>query len=291
MWFLYALTSALFASVRRTNEKRISQTLNHFSVGWTVQGLSLPVIGIVMLLTHQFLNPLHLKTSFWIATIIIWLGFYPLNTFCYVSAYRTGEFSKILPLQSLGPVFALVTGWLAFAQRPSLAAIVAIGIVVVSVYVLNMKGKQLHNPLHMFTADKPNLFMLCAIVLATLAAMFDTIAIRASNPVFYSFVSTLGAVPVLYASARFTGVKEGQAIRQRLPGLTTAGILFGFSYSTYLLAIATGPLAYVSAVRGSSIFMGTVIGIFWLKERVTRQKLFAFAGMAVGLTIFAVASA
>jgi uncharacterized membrane protein len=250
-----------------------------------VQALSLPVIGLSALLSHSLLNPLHLRASFWIAITIIWLGFYPLNTYCYVNAYRHGEFSDILPLQSLGPVFAMLTGWLAFAQRPSVAAALAIGIIVVSVYVLNMKGRRLHNPLHMFTADKPNLFMLGSIVLATLAAMLDTIAIRASDPLFYSFVSTLGAAPVLYASGRFTGVKEGRAIRQKLPGLTTAGILFGFSYSTYLLALASGPLAYVSAVRGSSIFMGAAIGIFWLKERVTRQKLFAFGTIALGLLL------
>ncbi len=56
MWFFYALASALFASVRRTNEKRVSQKLNHFSVGWTVQGLSLPAIGLAMALAHQWLD-------------------------------------------------------------------------------------------------------------------------------------------------------------------------------------------------------------------------------------------
>jgi len=290
MWFFYALASALFASVRRTNEKRISRQLNHFSVGWTVQALSLPVVGGAMLLSHQLLNPLHLRASFWIATIIVWLGFYPLNTFCYVNAYRHGEFSKILPLQSLGPVFSLLIGWTAFAQRPTVAALLAIGIIVVSVYVLNMKGRRLHNPLTMFTADKPNLYMLGSIALAALAGMLNTISIRASNPLFYSFVSTLGAVPVLYISARIAGVQEGSAVRRHLGGLSLAGTLCGLTYSAYLLAINTGPLAYVSAVKGASIFIGAAIGIFWLKEQVTKQKVLAFTGMAVGLTLLAIFS-
>lgn len=290
MWFIYALASALFASVRRTNEKRVSQKLHHFSVGCTVQGLSLPVIGLAMVGMHQWLNPLHLPLRFWVATVIIWLGFYPLNTYFYVNAYKHGEFSKILPLQSLGPLFTLIIGFIAFAQRPSPLSLFAIAMIATSVYVLNMKGKRLHNPLHMFMADKPNLHMLAAIAMASLAGMLDTVAIRASNPLFYSFMSTLGAVPVLYAAARLNGVREKHAIRLQLPGLMTAGTLFGFSYSTYLLAIATGPLAYVSAVRGSSMFMGAAIGIIWLNERLTRQKLIAFTGMAAGLTLLALAS-
>jgi uncharacterized membrane protein len=291
MWFLYALSSALFASVRRTNEKRISQNLNHFTIGWTVQGLSLPIITLAMLALHQGINPLHLRISFWLATAVIWFGFYPLNTYCYVNAYRHGELSRILPLQSLGPVFALGTGWVAFRQRPSLMAVLAIGSIVISVYTLNMKGWRMHNPLAMFTADKANLFMLGSVVLATLAAMFDTIAIRASNPLFYCFVSTLGAVPILFLSARITGVRERIAIRQHVRGLGIAGVFFGLSYATYVSAIANGPLAYVSAVRGSSIFLGVVIGVIWFKESITKQKLVSFIAMAVGLTFLAISSA
>ncbi len=289
MWFFYALASAVFASVRRTNEKRISQKLNHFSVGWTVQGFSLPGVSLAMVVSHSWVNPFTLSVSFWVATGIIWFAFYPLNTFCYVNAYRHGEFSKILPLQSLGPVFALITGFLAFGQRPSIMAFFAILVTVVGVYVLNLKGRRLHNPLHMFTMDRPNLYMLCTIVLATLAAMLDTIAIRASNPLFYCFVSTLGAAPVLYVAAHVSKVKERASIMNHLLGLMTAGTLFGLSYSTYLLAIANGPLAYVSAVRSSSIFIGAAIGIFWLQEKLTRQKIAAFVCIAAGLLLFAVA--
>lgn len=287
MWFFYALASALFASVRRTNEKRISQTLNHFSVGWTVQGLSLPVVGLAALLTHSLRNPFGLGPRFWLPVLVMLVVYYPLNTYCYVSAYRTGEFSKILPLQSLGPVLALLIAWVTLGQRPTALAALAILLVAAGVYVLNMKGKRLHNPLHMFTRDKPNLFMLGSIVLSAATGPPEVIAIRASNPLMYCLVSTIGASLVLYVSARVSGVRERVRIQRQFMGLALSGVLLGVSYASYLFSIQTGPVAYVLAVRSSSIFMGSAIGIIWLHEGFTRQKLFAFATMALGLTLFA----
>jgi len=287
MWFFYALLSAIFATVRRTNEKVTARSLNHFSIGWLVQGLSLPVICLAMLCWHAALNPWTLGIRFWLPLVIIWVAYYPLNTYLYVHAYRHGEFSKILPLQSLSPLFSAICGYVAFGQQPAGYAVFAMAIIMVSVYVLNMRGRRMHNPLHMFTADRANLYMTIVIAMSAAAGVIDTIAIRASNPVFYSFMSTLGAVPVLFVCARLSQVHEGPAIRKQLRSLVTSGTFFGLSYTTYLLSISTGQLAYASAVRGSSMFMGAAVGILWLKESFTRQKLLAFVGMAAGLTLFA----
>ena len=289
MWFFYALLSALTASVRRTNEKRISQTMHHFTVGWTVQALSLPLIGFAIYLSHGWLNPFKLGPHFWLPLVAMWVLYYPLNTYCYVNAYRTGEFSKILPLQSLAPVLALVVAWVTLGQRPSLVATIAIMLVAASVYVLNMKGRRLHNPLHMFTRDKPNLFMLGSILLSAGTAPPDVVAIRASNPLIYSLISAAGASVVLYSIGRVSGVREQRQIRFQYRGLALSGALLAFSYSSYLFSVQSGPVSYALAVRSSSIFMGAAIGIIWLGEKLTLQKLIAFIGMAAGLTMFAIA--
>lgn len=289
MWFFYALLSAVSASVRRTNEKRISQQLNHFTVGWTVQALSLPLVALATWLSHAWLNPLNLGARFWLPLVAMWVLYYPLNTYCYVNAYRTGEFSKILPLQSLLPVLTLAVAWIGLGQRPSLVAALAVTLVAASVYVLNMKGRRLHNPLHMFTRDKPNLFMLGSIVLSAATSPPDVIAIRASNPLLYCLVSTAGASAVLYVLARVSGVRERAQMQLQFRGLALSGVLLAVSYASYLFSVQTGPVAYALAVRSSSIFMGAAIGIIWLHEKLTRQKLIACAGMAAGMAILAFA--
>jgi uncharacterized membrane protein len=287
MWFIFALISALFASVRKTSEKQLSQQLNHFTIGWTVQLLALPIITAALAAYGTIFNPLNLDWRFWIPTILIWFGFYPLNTFLYVGALKHGELSKTLPLQSFGPILALLLGWLFLRQTPTPVTAVGIAIVVLGIYILNLKGRYLHNPLSIFTNDKANRYTLFSLLLVAGASILDAVAIRASEPIYYSFVSTLGAVPVLYASARLFKVREAAETRRRIVPLSIAGSLFGASYVLFTLAISSGPLAYVSAVRSTSIIMGVAIGIIYLKEALTKQKVVAMVLVTAGSIIVA----
>lgn len=288
MWFLFALASALFASVRRTSEKQLSHALHHFTIGWTVQLAALPILLVGLLAFGPIFNPFKLGINFWLPTILIWFGFYPLNTFLYINAFKHGELSKILPLASLGPVVSLLLGWILLSQVPSLVAVVGILVIVVGIYVLNLKGRYLHNPLKIFTADKANLYTLFGLILVAMAGVLDKRAIDASGPMYYSFVSTLGAVATLFISAKVSGVKETLLIKQHSKPLLVTGVLFGASYTAYILAIAHGPLAYVTALRNSSaLLVGSLIGLWFLKESFTKPKLVALLLIVAGSTLLA----
>lgn len=56
MWILLALLSAVLAATRRTNEKKLLQHFNHFTMGLIVQLLSLPVILIALIIRAIFLT-------------------------------------------------------------------------------------------------------------------------------------------------------------------------------------------------------------------------------------------
>jgi uncharacterized membrane protein len=288
MWFLYALASALFASIRRTSEKQLSHKLNHFTIGWTVQLMSLPILLITLLIAGPVFNPFRLGIDFWLPTILLWIGFYPLNTFLYINAFKHGELSKILPLSSLGPVVSLLLGLFFLRQVPSLAATVGVLLIASGIYVLNLKGRYLHNPLKIFTADKASLYTFLGLIMVAIAGVLDKKAIDASGANYYSFVSTLGAVVTLYISARICGVKEAPQIRQYRKSLTITGTLFGLSYGSYILALSTGPLAYVTALRNSSaLLVGTFIGFSVLKEVFTKPKAAALVLIVTGSALLA----
>lgn len=288
MWFFYALISAVFASVRRTTEKQLSHKLNHFTIGWTIQLLALPVLLAGLLITGPLLNPFKLGVDFWLPTILVWLGFYPLNTFLYINAFKHGELSTILPLSSLGPVVSLLLGILFLGQVPSLVAVVGIAIIVLGIYVLQAKGRFLYHPSKIFTTDKASAYTLLGLLLVAGAGVLDMRAINASGANYYSFVSTLGAVVVLYVAARIGGVRELAQVRVHAKSLTIAGTLFGLSYQAFGLALVSGPLAYVTALRSSSaLLIGSCIGFWALKEVVSRQKLLAIGLILSGSAVLA----
>ena len=255
MWFIFALLSAVFASARKASEKQLSHQLNHFTTGWTIQLFALPLLLVALLISGELYNPLQLGADFWIPTVIVWLGFYPLSVYLYFNALKHGELSKTIPLQSLGPVMALGLAWLLLGEQPSLAAFIGIATVMAGVYMLNVKDSWRHNPLKIFTADKANLYTLCNLLLISLVAVLDKMAIDASGPVYFSFVSTVGAVVVLYATALIFKVRELHLVRRHFKSLNIAGTLFGGGYLLYLLAIAQAPLAYVAASGAAAMLL------------------------------------
>jgi uncharacterized membrane protein len=289
MWFLYALASALFASVRRTSEKQLSHKLNHFTIGWTVQLLALPVLLAILLVAGPIFNPFKLSINFWLPTVLVWVGFYPLNTFLYINAFKHGELSKILPLSSLGPVVSLLLGLLFLNQIPSLVATMGVLIIAVGIYVLNLKGRYLHNPFTIFSADKANLYTFLGLIMVAIAGVLDKKAIDASGANYYSFVSTLGAVITIYLSAKICGVKEAAGIKLHKKTLAITGTLFGLSYGSYVLALSNGPLAYVTALRSSSALLtGSLIGFVVLKEVFTKVKALALILILTGAALLAI---
>lgn len=234
------------------------------------------------------MNPLRLGPSFWLPLIAVCAGFYPLNALLYLGAVKSGELSKVMPIQSLWPVFSLLPAWLWLHEPPSLIAVLGILLIVGGVYALGLKGKQLHHPLQPFREDKSSLYMLLVVMLITVSGVLDKIAVDASNATFYSLMSTVGGVLVLYASIRIRKVSELRQLSGHIPNLSLTGLLNGGSYTSYLMALGLGPIAYVSAIRSSNILIGAMLGIILFKEKLTLPKvlssiLILMGGIALAL--------
>ena len=290
MWIILALISAICAAARRTNQKKLSTKINHFTYGFAVQLLGLPFIIVALLLYGKILNPMHLKASFWIPLIIVSFAFYPLNAYLAMQSIKDDELSKVLPLQSLWPVFSLLPAWLMLNQVPTILATFGIVLTVVGIYVLGLKGKALHHPLEPFKQSRGSRYMLYGVILVTAAGVLDKIAIDASNAIYYSFCSTIGAVISIGILLRIKRINEFGLLKQNIREIGVMGSLQGASYTTYLMALSVGPLAYVTAVRGSNVLMGAALGILVLKERVTLPKIASFILIALGATLLAVGS-
>lgn len=282
MWIFWALFSALTAATRRTQEKKLANVLHPSTNALMIQLLSLPVITAFAIVDRAWLPFGQLGKTFWLPLLVTSIGFYPLYALLYWRAMKHGELSRVLPIQSLWPVLTLVPAWLFLHERPTFTACIGIGLTVLGVYALGLKGRSLHHPLQPFREDKASLYMLLAVVLVAATSVLDTIAIQASNAAFYSFMSTACAAIMLGVSRHMQGIKDLGKVRQALRNFMVTGTLQGASYTTYLLGMAAGPVAYVTAIRSSNILVGAALGIVMLNERPTRPKLLSFAFILLG---------
>jgi uncharacterized membrane protein len=276
MWIFWALISAILVASRRPFEKKIINELHHFTYGFLMQCVSLPILAAIVILNGKLLNPFNLSARFWLPVIIVSVGFYPLNMYLYKHAIKEGELSKVLPLQSLWPVFTLLLAWLTIGEVPSVIAAVGVILTVLGIYALGLKTRRLHHPLQPFREDKSSRAMLAGVLVVTLVSILDKTAIQASNPLFYSLVSTLGAMLTLFVAMTISRQKITASLRPLAKQMSIIGTLQGSTYTTYLLAVATGPVAYVSAIRSTNILMGSVLGIVIFNEKLTRPKIISF---------------
>lgn len=282
MWIFWALLSAVLVAGRRPFEKSIINKLHHFTYGFLIQCVSLPVLVAAVILNGKLLNPFDLGIGFWLPTILVSVGFYPLNAFLYKQAIKDGELSRVLPLQSLWPVFTLLLAWITLGEIPTVTATTGIVLTVLGVYALGLKGKRLHHPLQPFREDGSSRAMLAGVLLVTLVGILDKVAIQASNPLFYSLVSTLGAMFTLFVAMLITKQRITVDLRPLVPRLAIIGTLQGATYVTYLLAVGSGPIAYVSALRSTNILLGSILGILIFKERFTVPKAVSFLLIIAG---------
>lgn len=282
MWIFWALLSACFAAARRPFEKQTIKEIHHFTYGFLTQSLSLPTVATAAMFARQFIDPLHFDLHFWIPAFVSGVAYYPCNVFLYKRAIKEGELSRVLPLQSLIPVLSLFLAWLTIGETPTATASLGIFCTVVAIYTLGLKGNRLHHPLQPFREDSSSRAMLIGVTLTSLVTLLDKIAIKASNPLFYSFTTTLLSVITLCVAARLLKQNIIADLRLHAKKLGVIGTLQGATFTTYNLAIAVGPIAYVFALRSSNILMGAILGVALFHEKLTKAKIFAFVLIIIG---------
>ena len=282
MWVFWALLSAILVASRRPFEKKVINQLHHFTYGFLVQCVSLPILATIVIINGKLLNPLILGTRFWVPLIIISIGFPPLNTYLYKHAIKNGELSKVLPIQSLWPVLTLLLAWITLGEKPSIIASGGVLLTVLGIYALGLKGKRLHHPLQPFREDSSSRAMLASVLLITAVGIFEKIAVKESNPLFYSLSSSIGALLTLSVAMRISKQRITASMRPFAKKLCLIGSLQSTTYATYLLAIASGPIAYVSALRGTNILFGSILGVLIFKDKLTKSNVISFALIIAG---------
>ncbi len=289
MWYFFALLSAFSSTLRRAGDKQLSHKLNYLTFGWVQQLYSLPVTFMAQVLFGKFLNPFALGVEFWLPTILYGAILYPLFLYFYINSIRQGELSKVLPIQSLTPFFVMISARVFIGQTPTPLAVLGIITVVVGVYILNLKGKYLHNPLKVFSGDKANSLMLTSLVITALAGVCDKVAIQASDPVYYTLVNVCISTVTFFLISSIMKVNVMSKVKGLTRPLMTSGTLSGISFLLYVFALRSGPLAYVSTIKSTSILMGSMVGFIYFKEHISRVKLVALLFITLGSAIIALA--
>ncbi|MBI3532345.1 MAG: EamA family transporter [Burkholderiales bacterium] len=195
-------------------------------------------------------------------------------------AYRGADLSYAYPLmRGSAPVLsALAAVWL-LGEQPSAAGWFGIGLICAG--VLSLAGGSWRSGLRHPQATASALGNALIIMLYTVV---DGQGARLSGHAFSytAWVFVLTAPPMLALAA----VLRGRGLRQARPGALRHGLLGGAgtlgAYSLVLWAMAHAPIAAVAALRETSIVFAALIGAVFLREHISRLRLFAIALVCAG---------
>jgi drug/metabolite transporter (DMT)-like permease len=183
-------------------------------------------------------------------------------------AYEGGDLSLVYPLSRSNPVYIPIWAALFLGERLSPLGFIGIAVTCLGVYTVGLEAislKAILSPIRSLNTQPSQLALLAA-VFASVGACIDKVGVGSVWPFAYVFLFFVMMVVLysVYILATRGGAGHGPGMAGQ-SGQCASGR--ATSYVLTLLAMATSAVSYVISARQVSVVVGTVLGVWLLKER------------------------
>ncbi|MGC1954499.1 MAG: DMT family transporter [Gammaproteobacteria bacterium] len=213
----------------------------------------------------------------------------------YMKAIRDTPLYLTLPYLAFTPVFVAMTGLLLLGERISLTGWIGILLVVAGAYRLNAgRGTRLRAwfaPLRALAYARGSRLMLTVAVLYSLTSVMGKGALQYTSPLFFApfYFCLLGLATLLLFGLVIPQPRA--LLRAHLPQHLAVGALMALMIVTHFAAVERAEVAYMIAVKRTSLLFGILYGTFLFKEPYPLRHLVAGALMVCGVLLIALGHA
>lgn len=260
---------------------------------YTAQELALVRFTFTGLLIAPLIliNPLPslpLEFWYWIAAL---LPAEIIAMLLYMQAIRDYPLSLTLPYMAFTPVFITLTGWALLGEQVSAGGFAGILMIVLGAWVLNlelgsqMRWHQLHAPLAAIARNRGSRLMLLAAILYSFTATGSKGAMQYLPPEQFGplYFAIVGLVALVLFSLRQPRI--GSVIWRRPAATLLIGALMGVMVVTHFIAIQKIEVAYMIAIKRTSLLFGILYGTFLFREQGLTLHLIAGGLMVTGIML------
>ncbi len=282
LWFVLALVTALSRSAGEVLGKKCLRGVNEYVVVWFSAAVAVPLLGAIAAVQGMpALGP-----GFWPA----WLAAVTLDTLGFIFFFRAiklSDLSLVSPLQAVTPALLLVTEPLMLHAAPPLAGVLGVLLLVVGMYVLKIRESRLGwaRPLKALVSSAGPRYMLLTAVIWSVNSNVDKIGVQNSSPMFWITASYLGIALATLPFALPTLRRKQQQVRAHAGILVAVGLAFAIEGATQMYAISLALVAYVLAVKRTSILWSVLLGAAVFKEKGIRERLAGALLMVAGVLL------
>ena len=288
--FVFALV--LFsASIHVLWNTFVKQSRDKASFAW-LTSMAGSIVLLPIFVYSRLLQPGPLNDEVYIWTALSGL-FETIYVILLVGAYEKVDLSVVYPLsRGIAPLFTWMLGGIFLGDSISMGHGLAVGVIVFGVVSISYSAQNSSTRGTVMSGIFLSLATGCMIAGYHLVDRRAMIMSDPPNPQEYIFLMHLFLAGFITAWIPF-GLRTWQEIsmewkRNRM-GVFIVGLCTPLAYFLIITALRYGNVTYIAAGRNIGIFISTVVGYLFLKEKVTRTRfigaLFIIAGVMGLITI------
>jgi uncharacterized membrane protein len=245
------------------------------------------LLPLLLLQPHPQLAP---EFWYWVAALV---PIEVLAMLLYSQAIRDTSLTLTLPYLAFTPVFNSVTAYVLLGETVSYTGFGGILLVVIGAWLLNLehaRDQKRFNVFAPFTAivrERGSRLMLIVAALYSLTSVLGKGALGYTTPLFFGtmYYVLIGFVVITLFS---TGAGASVSVLWRRPvAHLMIGVFMSVMVLTHFYAIAHVEVAYMVAVKRTSLLFGIVYSVLLFHERARPEYFFAGAMMVLGVFLIA----
>jgi len=288
-WINLTLLSAFFLATADTLSKRY---LSHYRPGELVL-VRFGVAGALLLPLLLWQPWPALSPAFW-GWMAAALPLELLAMWLYMQAIRTSPLSLTLPYLAFTPAFNTLTGYVVLGETVTWIGLSGIMLIVLGAWLLNMEAAQndtglnILAPFRAITQERGSRLMLIVAAIYSLTSVTSKGALLHANPAFFGpfYFVVLGVASVVLFASR--DLSSWRAPGNHPWAHLGVGVFMAGMVVTHFYAIEHIEVAYMIAVKRTSLLFGIFYGAWLFGETGLGKNLVAGVLMVLGVYLIVV---
>lgn len=284
-WIILSLISAMSLATSDALTKRIVTHENEYVIAWFRVVLALPALFVALLLS----GPLPKIDGAFFAAFFSALPLEVGAILLYYKALRISPLSLSLPFLSVTPVFLIIMSFVLVGQPVSIPGGAGIALIGLGGYTLNLSALRAGflEPFRAIARERGSLYMLIIACIYSMTSALGKIGVDHSSASFFGtayFVAL--AICLLPVMAQKSGTKRLPVLIRGNFRLALLPALFdAMATISHFYAVSMANVAYMVAVKRTSLLFGVVYGFLLFGERHMRERILGALLMFAGFII------
>lgn len=286
LWVLYSLLSAFSLSTADALSKKGLERADEYTIAWIRLLFSAPYF----LLSFLFIEIPVINITFWISILIL-LPLEIFSTILYIKALKVSPLSLTIPFLSFTPLFLIATSFLILGETPSAPGVIGIILIAFGAYTLNIhtlkKPSDLLEPLRAIVKEKGSVYMILVAFIYSITSNLGKLAILHSSPVFfgvtYYLILTVAFTPI---ALKMSSLRLN--LRENFLNYSFIGFFIALMVIFHVLAIVLTDVAYMIAIKRTSLLFSVLYGRIIFGEQGFRERLFGSLMMVAGVVVISI---